>query len=349
MKKEFNEPEDFLSDESFLSWYFGAGRESDGVWESWVSGDPARREILQQAVALLEATRVREMPLPAVQVQNAEAALLQRIGMTERPETAKAQPEVGGRGIFRGKKSPPKIHWRWMAAASILVVLGAAMLVVRLLPARQEQLAAGYGQLLSQLLPDGSEVTMNANSRLHYSRNWQEGTDREVWIDGEAFFHVRKTPMKSRFIVHTERFDIVVTGTKFNVVNRNGRDNVLLQQGSVIVHPRSGGDLNMVPGDYVEWDGSRLRKIAVRTDSLTAWQQHQLIFDKTPLRQVAAIIEEQYGVKVNLADPSIGDSMISAIIPNDNLNVLLQALETTSDFDVIRSGETITIKASAAK
>jgi hypothetical protein len=39
--------------------------------------------------------------------------------------------------------------------------------------------------------------------------------------------------------------------------------------------------------------------------------------------------------------------MISGILPNNNLNVLLQALETTSDFDVIRDGGNITIKASA--
>jgi transmembrane sensor len=340
MSKEFREPEDFLSDESFLSWYFGARREGDDVWESWMAGDPDRQELVNRAVALLDATRVREPSLPAVQVQLAEAALLQRIEALGRPEPGRDEPA-------KDKVKPFKIHWQWMAAACILVVLGAAMLAVRLLPGRQGQLAAGYGELLSQELPDGSMVTMNANSRLHYSTNWQDGTDREVWIDGEAFFHVSKTPMKSRFIVHTDRFDIVVTGTKFNVVNRNGKDNVLLQQGSVIVHPRTGEDLNMVPGDFVEWDGSRLRKLGVRQDSLTAWQLHQLIFDKTPLRQVAAIIEEQYGVKVNLADRSIGDSTITAILPNNNLNVLLQALETTSDFDVLRDGGTITIKASA--
>ncbi len=241
---------------------------------------------------------------------------------------------------------PGRMHWRWMVAAAVLVLVGTALIVYRLLPVRQEQLAAGYGQLLSKELPDGSEVRMNANSRLHFFPNWKDGIDREVWIDGEAFFHVRKTPMKSRFIVHTEQFDIVVTGTKFNVVNRNGRDNVLLQEGSVLVHPKTGEDLKMVPGDFVEWDGTRLKKAVVRLDSLTAWQEHELVFDKTPLRKIAAIIEEQYGVKVVLQDPSIGDSTITAILQTNDLNVLLQALETTSDFDVLRDGGTITIKAS---
>jgi len=332
MSKEYREPEDFLSDESFLSWYFEAG--DDASWESWIAGAPERRELVDRAVAILEATRMREKPLSAAQVQRAEAVLEQRIDALENAETTRAKP---GRIIYR----------RWMAAAVVLVLVGIGLVVARMLPVRQSQLASGYGEQLSQQLPDGSEVTMNANSRLHYFPNWKDGIDREVWIEGEAFFHVRKTPMKSRFIVHTDEFDVVVTGTQFNVVNRNGKDNVLLQEGSVIVHPRTGEDMHMVPGDFVQWSGNELKKTPARLDSLTAWQQHQLVFDKTPLSKVSAIIEEQYGVKVTLQDPTIGDSTISGILPNNNLNVLLQALETTSDFDVTRDGGNILIKASA--
>jgi len=349
MSKEFREPEDFLSDESFLSWYFESGRGKDDTWESWMAGGPGRRELIEQAVAILDETRMRERPLPAAQVQRAEAALLQRIEALDNPETGKTGRigHVAQRRTLGNRTRPGWGQGRWMAAAAVFVLLGAALIVYRMLPVRGEQLASGYGELLSQQLPDGSEVMMNANSRLHYFRNWQDGVDREVWIDGEAFFHVRKTPMKSRFIVHTDRFDVVVTGTQFNVVNRNGKENVLLQEGSVIVHPRIGEDLHMVPGDFVQWDGTALKKTGVRLDSLTAWQQHQLVFDKTPLHKVAAIIEEQYGVRVTLQDPSIGDSTITGMLPNNNLNVLLQALETTSDFDVLREGGNITIKASA--
>lgn len=361
MSKEFREPEDFLSDESFLSWYFEAG--DDGSWESWMADAPDRRELVERAVAILEATRMREKPLPAGQVQRAGAALQQRIDalmesgdalMGSGDRTAAGTYVSKGAGIPAYQTRPTRnyirLYRRWMAAAAVLVLVGIGLVVSRMLPVRQSQLASGYGEMLSQLLPDGSEVTMNANSRLHYFRafrNWRDGVDREVWIDGEAFFHVRKTPMKSRFIVHTDQFDVVVTGTQFNVVNRKGKDNILLQEGSVIVHPRMGEDMHMVPGDFVQWSGNELKKTPVRPDSLTAWQQHQLVFDKTPLHEVAAIIEEQYGVRVTLQDPSIGDSVISGILPNNNLNVLLQALETTSDFDVNRDGGNITIRASA--
>jgi len=83
----------------------------------------------------------------------------------------------------------------------------------------------------------------------------------------------------------------------------------------------------------------------VKQDSLVAWKEQKLVFDKTPLRDLATIINDQYGVHIKLAEESIGDSTISAILPNNNLDVLLQALKATSEFDVIKDGDSITIKA----
>ena len=101
----------------------------------------------------------------------------------------------------------------------------------------------------------------------------------------------------------------------------------------------------MVPGDFVEWEKDRLEKLGARPDSLTAWQQHQLIFDKTPLKSVVEIIQDQYGMTVELDNPATGEKTVTGIIQNNNLDVLLQALQATKDFDVSREGRTITIKA----
>ncbi len=322
MPKDYRDPEDLLSDESFLSWYFGSGREGSEHWDQWLAGDPGRKEVVTRAVALLDATRLREKVVSPLEIQLAEAALVRRINL----------PDAKGR-----------FSWRWIAAACILFVLVSGMILLRVMPGRQ-QLATAYGEVSINGLPDGSEVTMNANSSLRYAQHWPDGADREVWVDGEAFFHVRKTPQRSRFIVHSGRFDIIVTGTQFDVVNKNGRNDVLLQEGSVVIHPLVGADMDMVPGDFVSWNGHNLKKTSIRNDSVLAWKQHQFIFDRTPLSKVVDIIKDQYGVSVQLEGPGIGDSSISGIMRNDNLDVFLQALETTSDFDVIRNDGKITIK-----
>jgi ferric-dicitrate binding protein FerR (iron transport regulator) len=76
-----------------------------------------------------------------------------------------------------------------------------------------------------------------------------------------------------------------------------------------------------------------------------AWREQKLIFDKTPLRDLITILDDQYGVQVRLENPSLGDSTISAILPDNNLDVLLQALKATSEFDVSRDGDQVTIRA----
>ncbi|HTR29876.1 MAG TPA: FecR domain-containing protein [Puia sp.] len=341
MPKDYLEPEDLLTDETFLSWYFGPGREADRFWNGWAEGDQARKVVLEQAVALLEMTRLREKGRTGEEIEAAADVLMSRIDEAG-GGTGAREPGVAA---IRGMRTR-----RWVAAACVLVVLTGGMMAARMWWNKPVQIATAFGEVNLRTLPDGSEVTMNANSRLRLSSNWQEGRDREVWIEGEAFFHVQKTPQRSRFIVHTNRLDIIVTGTQFNVVNRDGKENVMLREGSVIVHPVAGelgnGDLAMVPGDFVKWNGKGLEKGSIKSDSLLAWKRHQLLFENTPLKDVVGIIKDQYGVRIELEDQSIADSTISGIMRNDNLDVFLQALETTSDFQVIRKDGKIAIKAS---
>lgn len=326
MAVNYREPEDLLSDESFLAWYFKTGEEQGMVWEQWMADNPNSKDLVAQAVAILNAVRIPEKELPSGQAGRAEAALMQQI-------TAPIP-------LYKDR--------RWIAAACILVIIGTGLLITFKGRHRQPEVNTAYGQISRQQLPDGTEVTMNANSRLRYSPGWKDGADREVWMKGEAFFHVSKTPMKSRFIVHTDHFDIIVTGTQFNVVNRDGKDNVLLQEGSVTIHTEDGQELHLAPGDFVQFNNRQLEKRPAKNDSLLAWKEQKLVFDKTPLRELVTIINDQYGVAVRLAADSIGEKTISAILPNNNLEVLLQALEATGEFDVIRgNGDSILIRAHA--
>ena len=330
MLQDYREPEDLLLDESFLSWYFDRDRQTDPEWIRWMQERPGREQMVKDAIVLLESAVVREKELPASQLERAETALMQKISVEELPAARS--------GLSA---------WRWVAAASILVVLAGAMIVMRIRSAGEKMLIAPYGQLMRQQLPDGTEVTINSNSRIRYANNWKDGGEREVWMEGEAFFHVRKTWNRSRFIVHADHFDVIVTGTQFNVVSRPHNANVMLREGSVILQGKDGQRLDMAPGDFVQFDGKTLSRREVQRDSVLAWKDRTLFFDKTPLKEVVNIIEDQYGVKVLLADPSLGDSTITGIMPNNNLEKLLQAMQATTNFDVIQQDGKIEIKAPA--
>jgi len=231
-----------------------------------------------------------------------------------------------------------------VAAAVIVFIAAIAVWKLSGNNSRQITLAANYGETSTHQLPDGSVVVLNANSAVTLDKTWTNGSDREVWLKGEAFFHVTKTQDQKRFIVHTDHFDVIVTGTKFNVVNRNGQSNVMLNEGSVIIRAVNGAETKMDPGEFVEFRSEQTLKRTVKSDSVLAWRYKRLVFENTPLSEVVTIIKDHYGVNLELADESVSAKTVSGVLPNDNLDVLLQAINATNDLEVVRLGDVITIR-----
>ena len=329
MSKNYAGVEDLLCDESFLLWYFKMDPGAIRQWEEWIAISPDNLARAEQAVEFLQSIRLDENNLPAGQITQAESLLLEKI--------RQATPaQVAGKKIVMSPR-------RWYMTAACAILLAAGLYGANRWLTRSPELHTAYGEVRENKLPDGTEVVVNADSKLIYSTGWKDGKDREVWLKGEAFFHVTRTPLKSRFIVHTDHFDIIVTGTQFNVVNRAGKTNIMLKEGSVILHTDEGKELKMLPGDFVEYQRTQLEKKHVKNDSLLAWKEHKLIFDNTPVRELVKMIREHYGITVQLSGDSIGDRTISGILPNDNLEVLLQALEAL-DFKVVREGGNILIR-----
>jgi len=325
MSKSTPGMEDLLCDETFLSWYFRTDVRAIRRWEQWIVDNPGSSHRVQQAMEFLSSLTLKEESFTREQVTRSERVLLEKI--------RKAKGRIAPISSSR--------RWAWMAAAAVVILaVGVTGIYIS---QRRSGWRTAYGEVKVNSLPDGSEVMVNADSRIRYSSGFTDGKDREVWLSGEAFFHVRKTPSKSRFIVHTLDFDIIVTGTQFNAISREGKASVLLKEGSVLLHTADGEDLQMRPGDFVEYDHQHLTKRAVRMDSVTAWKEHNLFFNNTSLKEVAAIIKEQYGVTVRLEGDTIERKTVGGIMRNDNLDVLLKALELTTDCKIVRRDDEISI------
>jgi transmembrane sensor len=321
--------EELISDESFLSWYFKTDPQAEAAWNNRIANNPKQKKLVDEAVQLLQNVVVKEQPVDVQRLKLAEFKLIQSIGSGEAAQPAAKVVSMNRR----------KIKW-WAAAAIFFLTSVGVWQYFRTTGKLVIQTA--YGETRQQVLPDGSTVMLNANTTLDY-RNWKEGTDREVWVKGEAFFHVKKTAQKNRFIVHTGHFDVVVTGTQFNVINRDNKNNVLLKEGSVIVK-RDEQEVPMVPGEYVEFNNKAIQKKEINHAPVLAWTEHKFFFDNTPMREVASLITEFYGLKVTLADESVAAKPITGIISNDNLDVFLQALEALAEFDVEKSDKEILIR-----
>ncbi len=332
MHVSFKEPEELLAEESFYHWYLKCDESAIAQWDSWIRESPANEALAAQAVSVLKALPLQEGMVPASQVEAAWERL--------QAASYKLQDDNGGRIVkMRARR------W-WMAAAAVLILAVAGWGVLKYTGFFTPSVETQYGQIMEERLPDGSEVTLNAHSKISYCDCWKEGADREVWINGEAFFHVKKTPQKSRFIVHTERFDIIVTGTQFNVVNRGGKTNVLLKEGSVTVRTPDGKEVYMHPGDFVEIKDNNLNNKTDDGSAILAWKDRKMIFEGTRITEAAKMIEEEYGVQVQLPDSNYVP--VTGILSNDNLDVLLKVLEATNNYIIERDGNTIVIRKHAS-
>ena len=330
MQMNFNQAEDFISDDSFVSWVYKTDEKHIAQWEMWIAGNPDKKVLAEEAATLLQHLRINESPVSAEQLAAAQARLNNAI-------------DAGGENIS-ARVIGIKRRKIWYAAAAVLFV---AVLTISLKflfsPADKPQLATNYGQIKQDKLPDGTEIILNANSTLTYPKEWKEGTDREVWIKGEAFFHVKKTVQHNKFIVHTDAFDIEVTGTSFDVINRNGKSSIILKEGSVKIHRPGEAEIIMKPGDFVEFTNEQIQKKTITKQDYLAWTESKLVFDNNSLKEVAEIITQHYGIEVRLQGNNLSEKTITGIMPNDNLDVLLQSLEATQEFTIQRTNNAITI------
>ncbi len=102
------------------------------------------------------------------------------------------------------------------------------------------QIIVPYGKRSRLLLSDGTQVWVNSGSRLVYPSEFY-GDKREVFLEGEAYFEVSKNKSKP-FFVRTERFQIKVLGTKFEVQAYNDEEyhNTVLLEGKVSLSKNQG-------------------------------------------------------------------------------------------------------------
>ena len=196
---------------------------------------------------------------------------------------------------------------------------------------RTVALATGNTEVKEVVLPDGSTVTLNANSTLRYHPHWDGSVSRQVWLEGEAFFSVKHTLNHQPFVVHTSGLNVDVLGTEFNVRHRRHQTTVVLSEGKVRAHvPSSSEQVVMQPGDRVRYQEgqSTLSQQPVDVAQYTAWRNQELVLNNTSLREIAILLEDYYGLKVVLADPALGDLRVSSTqaLSLQNPKVLLAAL-----------------------
>ena len=218
------------------------------------------------------------------------------------------------------QKRPLKRNWMYLAGA-VAASVALIMTIFTLIPPKPTLMVAYNGNQSNFSLPDQSEVTLNAGSRIQYlEKGWNE--DRVLELTGEAFFKVKKG---SDFVVHTPSGVVKVLGTSFNVVSRNDRLEVVCFTGKVRVESATKGEQKLLtPGMGVRITANGVKEYQVEASEGPAWQQGIFKFNEIPFEEVIAEFERQLNVKV--ATPEMNGRLYTGAFYKEDLEKSLKLL-----------------------
>ncbi|MEO0331639.1 MAG: FecR domain-containing protein, partial [Bacteroidota bacterium] len=210
--------------------------------------------------------------------------------------------------------------------------------------------ATAFGEVKTIILPDGTEVILNANSTLQIPESTQEDSVRNVWLEGEAFFSVTHTQDHQKFIVHTtHELQVEVLGTEFNVNSREEKATVVLNSGRVKVQlsdkNKSQTQWVMKPGDLIEYEARNQHIDQKEVDTLlyTSWRNNLLVFKESSLAEIAQLMSDNYGYQISFEHDSLAQLSFTGSVPANQPELLLQTLSVSFDLDVAKNEQKITI------
>lgn len=320
----------WLEDPTFINWAKKMNTHDMAKWEQYFNLHPQDWELGKVGRELAIGIPFNEIPTNERKKEEALSQLTNRLaGSTKSKHSISTMRRITGFRI------------RLVAATITLALVASGILYFQFFYNPQVILATGFGEQLEHVLPDGSQVTLNANSTLkYYSR-----TPRSVRLDGEAFFEIKRmVETKEKFNVWTTDLAVTVLGTSFNVNTRNNKTQVYLEEGKVrlALEEKASEIIELEPGDVIAYSKKNKtlseKKKNVSTLENASWKEGSLIFKDTPLSKALSDIEDIYGIQFVYQQKDVEGDVISGGVPIKNLEVTLVTLSEVYGIQIEKKG-----------
>ena len=207
--------------------------------------------------------------------------------------------------------------------------------------------AALPGQIVSMGLPDGTSVQLNSGATMYYPAMFK-GKEREVRLEGEAFFEVAHDSKKP-FIVKTFATDINVLGTKFNVNadSKSGEFSVTLAEGSVQVSSLAEPDriIVMKPDEKVYMADGKLMVKRTKVKDEIRWKDGIIDIDGLGFDELMDKLEMAFGVDIVIDRETLPEFKYTGgrLRVSDGIEYALNVLGNGADFTWSKDFRTGTI------
>ena len=192
------------------------------------------------------------------------------------------------------------------------------------------QVEAENGQISKVKLPDGSMVWLNSGSKISYNNRFAD-SNREVKLDGEAYFQVQKDKDLS-FVVNSGKIQVKVHGTRFNVSAYPESENIdiVLESGKVQLLSSEVASFQyfLSPGEKASFikSNNKLNISKVNTIKYTSWKDGILNIYDQPLVELVKRLEKRYNQEFEF-DEELKDFPFTFTIKNEPLEEIIQIME----------------------
>lgn len=158
------------------------------------------------------------------------------------------------------------------------------------------QIMVPYGKRSKIILPDGSLLWINSGSCISYASDFPE--NRKLNVQGEVYLDVRKDA-KHPFVVKTNRLEVTVLGTSFNVTDyvKDTETAVVLVQGSVDVTVDNKEKKRLLPNQRLSKDNGAVKVNEVDVYNYICWKDDAMNFDGQRLSDVLKSLSRYYDTK----------------------------------------------------
>lgn len=343
--------EDFIKDEFFQRWVYFPGAENTAFWENFLTESPDMSESIEEARMFLRLLNYSDGDV----FQSKVNTLKNRIDFAiDRPSS----PQLSAENIGRRPAPHNRLAIGLMkVAASVSLIVVAGWLINRSWlneektpVAEMREQSTGNGERTLISLGDGTKIWLNVASTIRYPETFSGKPNREVYLEGEAFFDVTKNK-EQPFIVRTQEVQISVLGTTFNVKSYKKDEQIqtALISGKVTIESMEEQPkvVTLVPNQVATYHKDS-KKIVLNnetdTHALAGWKDGRLIFDNRPLSEIITALERWYDVKIEVEDENSLKCHFSAKIENLSLKEVLELFRASDGIDYEIDGRDVWIR-----
>ena len=346
-----NTIDDLISNDSFKRWILEKNEEDAKFWNHWLEEHPDELELVATAkVLIVSIIDTNEVSIEEIEEQvfilrHAMQAYDRKLIKNETKNTNNKRLFIGSKRkvvqLFFGKN-----QW-WKMAALLLIICGSYIIYSHSVSTKN--ILYKYEVFLTEtsnqgieyknsddsarkiVLPDGSEVMLEVNSKLTCAKNFN-ADKREVFLTGEAFFKVTKNPVRP-FIVYSKNIITKVLGTSFWIKSINDKKvSVIVRTGKVsIFRPKNFKEADagspilsgtvLTPNQQVVYDveNDQMNKSLVNAPkSFDMVSPDSFVFDATPAVKVFKKLQDAYGINILIDEETLASCSVSASLGDES-------------------------------